>query len=670
MTTGLLISRQQKLKLQKLALTKPCTTNTEKYTDYRNIYNKLLRLSKKMYFEKGLAENEKNPKKTWDILKEATNICNDKSKIEKITVNNNSITDPKQIANEFNNFFSKIGIQISESVTPTIIQPEDYLTQNPNITELEFHNIGPNQIVDIIKLIAPKNSLDIDGISANLVKQIAHEISIPLSHVFSLSMTNGVFPARLKTSRTVPIFKTGNMELCDNYRPIALLSTISKILEKIVSIQLVNHLDRNELIYKHQYGFQKNKSTEHNLTHAINFIGGAMNEGKFAVGIFFDLKKAFDVCSHNILLKKLKKMGVNGTVLSWFSSYLSGRKQCVDIDGVLSDSNDIIISILQGSILGPILFLCYINDLHNVTDLLMLMFADDTFCLKSDYDINNLIAYVNREINKMAVWFRANKLAVNVSKTKYIIFRTNNKKINDNLPDVLFNENEPNTQFNPTLVSKLERYHDNHEKSECRAYKLLGIYLDEHLNFNYHVKYLCNKLVQSLYCIKQAKNILTKKALRALYFALIHSHLTYCPIILSCINAKNRNSIGKIQKKAIRTITNSTYNEHTGPLFKELRILPYDKLIVQAKLHFMHSIKYNYAPRSFDGIWVQNNTRQQHHELRNSNDYILPRVKIEFFRRIPLYSLPYEWNNVGDLIFHHNKNLFRNLLREKLLNEL
>jgi hypothetical protein len=117
--------------------------------------------------------------------------------------------------------------------------------QNPNITELEFHNIGPYQIVDIIKLIAPKNSLDIDGISANLVKQIAHEISIPLSHVFSLSMTNGVFPARLKTSRTEPIFKTGNMELCDNYRPIALLSTISKILEKIVSIQLVNHLDRN-----------------------------------------------------------------------------------------------------------------------------------------------------------------------------------------------------------------------------------------------------------------------------------------------------------------------------------------------------------------------------------------------------------------------------------------
>jgi hypothetical protein len=483
-------------------------------------------------------------------------------------------------------------------------------------------------------------------------------------------MSNGIFPARLKTSRTVPIFKTGNSNLCDNYRPIALLSNISKILEKIVSIQLVNHLDRNKIIYKHQYGFQKNMSTEHNLTHAINFIGNAMNEGKYTVGVFFDLKKAFDVCSHNILLKKLKNMGINGTVLDWFSSYLSGRKQQVDIDGVLSDSNDILISILQGSILGPILFLCYINDLHNVTDLLMLMFADDTFCMKSDNDINNLIDNVNREVNKMAVWFRANKLAVNVSKTKYMIFRTNNKKLTDNIPDLIYDENEPNTQYNPALVSRLERYHDNHEKNECRAYKLLGIYLDEHLNFNYHVKYLCNKLVRSLYCIKQVKNLLTIKALRTLYFALVHSHLTYCPIILGCINAKNRKQIEKIQKKAIRTITKSKYNEHTGPLFKDLNILPYDKLILQAKLHFMHAIRYNYAPRSFDGVWELNNTRQQQHDLRNGNDYILPHPRIEFFKKIPLYSLPLEWNNLGDLIFHNNKNLFRNLLKEKLFENI
>jgi hypothetical protein len=265
----------------------------------------------------------------------------------------------------------------------------------------------------------------------------------------------GKFPDRLKTRRTVPIFKVGNPELCDNYRPIALLSSLSKILEKLVSVQLVNYLDRNKLIYHHQYGFQPNRSTEHNLIHAVNYIGNAMNDGKYAVGVFFDLKKAFDVCSHTILLKKLRNIGIIGIELEWFSSYLKNRKQCVDINGSLSDSKDIKISILQGSILGPILFLCYINDLHTVTDLLMLMFADDTFCVKSDTDLKNLIHYINGEINKMAVWFRANKLAVNVNKTKYMIFRTSGKKIDNNIPDLIFDENEPNEPINQQLINKL-----------------------------------------------------------------------------------------------------------------------------------------------------------------------------------------------------------------------
>ena len=429
-------------------------------------------------------------------------------------------------------------------------------------------------------------------------------------------------------------------------------------------------MDRNKLIYHHQYGFQQNKSTEHNLIHAVNYIGSALNEGKYAVGVFFDLKKAFDVCSHGILLKKLKNLGITGIELEWFSSYLSNRKQCVDINGTLSDSNDVTISILQGSILGPILFLCFINDLHTVTDMLMLMFADDTFCAKSDFDLNKLIKYVNGEINKMAVWFRANKLAVNVKKTKYMIFRTASKKLDKNIPDLIFDENEPNVPTNTELINTLERYHNNHVSKDCRAYKLLGIYFDEHLTLNHHVNYLRNKLSRSMYCIRQAKNLLTKKSLKSLYYALVHSHLTYCPTILGIINAKNRKQIETIQKKAIRVITNSKYNDHTAPLFKKLNILPYDKIILQSKLHFMHSIEYEYAPSSFSNIWVKNINRQINHDLRNNDLYNLPQIRLELFRKIPLYSIPYEWNNLGNMTFHRNKTLFRNLLKEKLINDI
>jgi hypothetical protein len=140
-------------------------------------------------------------------------------------------------------------------------------------------------------------------------------------------------------------------------------------------------------------------------------------------------------------------MGISGTALNWFKSYLANRSQRVDMNGNLSNSRNIKISILQGSILGPILFLCYINDLHTVTSLLTLMYADDTFTLDAGEDLNNLIQHVNNEINKIAVWFRANKLAVNISKTKYIIFRMKSKKVGPNTPSIIYNENEPDQPY-------------------------------------------------------------------------------------------------------------------------------------------------------------------------------------------------------------------------------
>ena len=158
-----------------------------------------------------------------------------------------------------------------------------------------------------------------------LIKFVAHEISTPLAHIFNLSIDSGKFPSALKKSRTVPIFKGGDAELCDNYRPISLQSSISKILEKMVATQLISHLELNNLLYEHQYGFLRGKSTEHNLLHVTNEIGKALNEGNFCIGLFLDLRKAFDVCSHEILLMKLEKLGIKDKALEWFESYLCNR---------------------------------------------------------------------------------------------------------------------------------------------------------------------------------------------------------------------------------------------------------------------------------------------------------------------------------------------------------
>jgi Reverse transcriptase (RNA-dependent DNA polymerase) len=293
-------------------------------------------------------------------MKEVSTGSKEPSKIEKIEVDGKLLTDPQEIANQFNGFFSQVGQQISDSVLPTEKDPLDYIPDNPNIPVLDLGNINPFQLTEIIRSFDPKQSMDIDGISMKLLRYVADFISIPLSHIFNLSLDSGVFPSKLKQSRIVPIYKAGSPLSCDNYRPISLLCSISKILEKIVQIKLVKHLEANNLLYKHQYGFLKGKSTELNLLHVTSKITEALNDGSFCIGLFLDLKKAFDVCSHQILLRKLEKFGIMGTALLWFKNYLSGRSQCVDINGCLSVPRSINISVLQGSILGPILFLCYI----------------------------------------------------------------------------------------------------------------------------------------------------------------------------------------------------------------------------------------------------------------------------------------------------------------------
>ena len=193
----------------------------------------------------------------------------------------------------------------------------------------------------------PKKSKDLDGISSYLLKFFNTTISVPLAHIFNLSLSKGIYPDRLKKSRVVPIFKEGDSRLCDNYRPITIVSTLAKILDKIVATKLYNHLDLNKLLYKFQFGFQKNLSTEMNLLHLTNYVTKAINEGKFCIGIFLDLRKAFDVVDHSILLKKLSYLGICETELSWFTSYLNDRLQCTDVNGKFSILKSIKISICR-----------------------------------------------------------------------------------------------------------------------------------------------------------------------------------------------------------------------------------------------------------------------------------------------------------------------------------
>jgi hypothetical protein len=292
MTKGLLISRDNKEKLHKHAINNPVSENLNKYKSYRNIYNSLIRASKKLYFTSSLKNNEKKPRKTWDTLREIIGNNKSTNKIESITTNNTTLTDPTHIAEEFNSFFTNIGQSISSTINPTSLDPNDFVPPNPNPPDLDLGLTSPATVVETIKNFESKASLDINRLSTKLLKAIAIEISVPLSYVFNLSITQGIFPTKFKISRTVPIFKSGNSEQCDNYRPISLLSSLSKILEKHIDVQLTNHLELNELLYKHQYGFQRNRSTEQNLTHLTNYIYNALNYKKILYWTISRLKES------------------------------------------------------------------------------------------------------------------------------------------------------------------------------------------------------------------------------------------------------------------------------------------------------------------------------------------------------------------------------------------
>jgi hypothetical protein len=444
-----------------------------------------------------------------------------------------------------------------------------------------------------------------------------------------------------------------------------LVKTFAKLLEKIVAKKLTHHLNVNNIIDPLQFNFQSGLSTEHNLLHLTNYVANAMNENKFGIGVFLDLKKAFDVVPHCILLKKLKFYGVKDNVLRWFESYLSNRSQCVDINSKISSPKYINISVMQGSVLGPLLFLIFINDLPKATILKTLLFADDACTLHSDKNLRNLITKVNTELQKIANWFSANKLVVNVSKCKYIIFHTKGKNLNFEGQEVYFNLNEIGGIQNPEKIIKLERIGNNENE---KNYKYLGILIDEHLNFNDNTDFLCNKLSKAVFQLRRAKLYVTRKHLLTLYHALFNSHLWYCTNIFSCTSQSNLNRIMVLQKKAIRIVTNSNYNAHTANIFSSLNLLPFDKLVKFRQLIFMHSIKYKYAPKSFDNMWQAFNERENIYNLRELSDFILPAPRFEGFRKFPIYSLAKNWNESDiNLRLQHNSATFRFELKRQLL---
>jgi hypothetical protein len=543
---------------------------------------------------------------------------------------------------------------------------------NDDIPLLSFTNspVTHSEILDVIKSLQSKNSTDFNGLSASLIKQISYQIANPLKHIINLSLSSSIVPTQLKIAKVIPVFKSGDRRSMDNYRPISLLSIFSKILEKVVCNRLCSFLETNNILSGAQFGFRPGHSTVHPMVHFVNHVSKALNNKEHSIAIFCDLRKAFDSCDHEILLRKLSGVGIRGDTLAWFRNYLSNRQQFVTISGHNSSLKLIKLGVPQGSILGPILFLLYINDLPQSSLLYDLLFADDTTLYASGPDLPELISFVNTEFQKICLYFRQNKLALHPAKTQFALF-SNSRDARDSVISIFANNNNPGYN-DPTLCTPLERIHSS---SQLPAIKFLGVYFDTDLNFKHHVKTICTRVSRALYMLRTCKNFLSANSLKTLYYTMVHCHLVYGNHIWGCANSSVLTELFRKQKAAVRLISNSGYRAHTEPIFKSLNILPLPSLVEFFKLQFMQRFVQGHLPPSFNNIWITNEARRSETvsmSLRNHEEFFIPVSRLKNLENMPLYSFPKAWSLLTDHSLNsiRNRDEFNVKLKEYLLAKL
>lgn len=503
------------------------------YKFLRNRINHTIKNKKYYYYKNYFFNNKNNLKKFWKGINNFLN-RNKKQNIPTAIQNKGkTYTDPKDIAAIINSYFTNVAPELVKKL-PNSSSKRNFNDFLKDRNPFSFF-CTPVIVQEVEKYLASldhNKANDVYDFPIKLIKQNSDLLSEPLTLIINKSFSDGEFPDDLKYAKVIPLFKGGTKYEAKNYRPISILPLFDRIIEKIMHKKLISFLTRFKLLSPSQYGFQNGKSTSYAILDVITQISSSLAENNHAITIFLDFAKAFDTVNHSILLKKLEHYGIRGINNKWFQSYLSDRKQSVSVSNVLSEPLNITCGVPQGSILGPILFLLYINDISNASSLFQFtLFADDTCLFLKHNNKKELFKTTNNELIKVCDWLIANVLSLNVLKSNYLFFSRDD---NGDISDI-----------------QIAGQSLNREKSV----RYLGIIIDEDLSWNDHLKSISSKILQGIGVLKKLKYLLPFKSLLPIYHSLIQSHLQYGIVTWGSPDTKNIKIINRLVAKCHNILT-------------------------------------------------------------------------------------------------------------------